>query len=120
MPASEKIQATVRVRWNDRRNTTLHSTTGLVSLWVIGLPPATASSSLHDDGTSKLQGVGSEHYAASLVIPLHALPCLGGCFVADGGMKTLPIIEHLDVIEHGRFGLLTGAEAALVNVLDLG
>jgi hypothetical protein len=32
----------------------------VVSLWVIGLPPATASSSLHDGGTSKLQGLAEE------------------------------------------------------------
>src|SRR3954452_8449101 len=41
----------------------------------------------------------------------------------ESGMKTLPIIEHLDVIEHRRFGLRTGTEAAVeaavMDVLDL-
>jgi len=34
-------------------------------------------------------------------------------------MKTLPVVEHLDVIEHCRFRLLASAEAAVMDVLDL-
>ena len=34
-------------------------------------------------------------------------------------MQPLPIIEHLDVVEHRRFGLRAGAEAAVINMLDL-
>src|SRR3954451_3201445 len=44
---------------------------------------------------------------------LHASPCLDRCSVAESGMQPLPVVEHLDVIEHGRFGLRTGAEAAV-------
>jgi hypothetical protein len=34
-------------------------------------------------------------------------------------MKTLLIIEHLDVFEYGRFRHLAGGEPAVINVLDL-
>ena len=51
--------------------------------------------------------------------PFHDHPCLGGRSVTDAGMQTLPVIEHLDVIEHGRFGCLAGGEPAVMNMLDL-
>jgi len=34
-------------------------------------------------------------------------------------MQALPIIEHLNVFEYGRFRLLARAEAAIMNMLDL-
>jgi len=34
-------------------------------------------------------------------------------------MQALPIVEHLDVVEHGRFRFLASTEAAMTNVFDL-
>ena len=51
--------------------------------------------------------------------PFHDHPCLGGRSVTDTGMQPLPVIEHLDVIEHGRFGCLAGGEPAVINMFDL-
>src|SRR5215213_9894238 len=51
--------------------------------------------------------------------PFHGHPCLDRGPIAESGMKTLAIVEHLDIIEHRRSRLLAGAEAALVDVLDL-
>jgi len=34
-------------------------------------------------------------------------------------MQALPIVEHLDVVEHGRFRFLASTEAAMMNVFDL-
>src|SRR5215218_4477066 len=49
--------------------------------------------------------------------PFHGHPCLDRCSIVESGMKTLPIVEHLDIIEHRRFRLFAGAEAAVVDVL---
>ena len=40
---------------------------------------------------------GSQHHAASCGNPFHDRPYRDGCSVADAGMQTLPIVEHLDV-----------------------
>jgi len=39
--------------------------------------------------------------------------------MAESGMKALPVVEHLDVVEHCHFRLLAGMEATMMNVLDL-
>src|SRR5437763_16761990 len=53
------------------------------------------------------------------VDPFHAGPRLGRGAVAQGRVQTLPIVEDLDILEHRRPGLRTGAEAGLVDVLLL-
>src|SRR4051794_23837423 len=51
--------------------------------------------------------------------PFHGHPCLDRCSIVESGMKTLPILDRLDITEPRRFRLFAGAEAAVVDVLDL-
>ncbi len=51
--------------------------------------------------------------------PFHAGPRLGRGAVAQGRVQALPVVEDLDVLEHGRPRLLAGAEAGSVDVLLL-
>src|SRR3954451_17850748 len=51
--------------------------------------------------------------------PFHAGPCLGRGAVAQGRVQALPVVEDLDVLEHRRLRLRTGAEADAVDVLLL-
>src|SRR4051812_44200868 len=53
------------------------------------------------------------------VDPFHAGPRLGRGAVAQGRVQTLPVVEDLDVLEHRRPGLRTGAEMDVVDVLLL-
>src|SRR3954466_5940141 len=51
--------------------------------------------------------------------PFHAGPCLGRGAIAKRRVQALPVVEHLDVLEHCRLGLLTSAEPGRMNVLLL-
>src|SRR5438046_1365482 len=51
--------------------------------------------------------------------PFHAGPRLGRGTVAQGRVQALPVVEDLDVLEHRRPGLGTGAEPGVVDVLLL-
>src|SRR3954451_25342807 len=51
--------------------------------------------------------------------PFHAGPCLGRGAVAQGRVQALPVVEDLDILEHRRLRLRTGAEADVVDVLLL-
>src|SRR4051795_10171006 len=51
--------------------------------------------------------------------PFHAEPCLDRGAIAEGRVQTLPVVEDLDVFEHGCLGLLTGAGPGLVDMLLL-
>src|SRR3954454_7938586 len=64
---------------------------------------------------------GSVHpYRESVpVLWRHPGPGLGRGAVTQGRGQTLPIVEDLDILEHRRFRLRTGAEADVVDVLLL-
>src|SRR3954469_21920505 len=51
--------------------------------------------------------------------PFHGGPRLGRSAVAQGRVQALPVVEDLDVLEHRRLRLRTGAEADVVDVLLL-
>src|SRR5215213_1641319 len=51
--------------------------------------------------------------------PFHAEPRLDRGAIAEGRVQTLPVVEDLDVVEHGCLGLLPGAEPGLVDMLLL-
>jgi hypothetical protein len=51
--------------------------------------------------------------------PFHAGPHLGRGAAAQGRVQALPVVEDLDVVEHGRLGLLAGAEPGQVDLLPL-
>src|SRR5215211_6604885 len=51
--------------------------------------------------------------------PFHAGPHLQGSAIAQGRVQALPVVEDLDVIEHGRLGFLTRAEAGVVDLFRL-
>jgi hypothetical protein len=50
---------------------------------------------------------------------LHAGPCLGRSAVAQSRVQPLPIVEHLDVVEHRGSRLRTSAELGRVDGLRL-
>src|SRR4051794_6207035 len=51
--------------------------------------------------------------------PFHAGPRLDRGAVAQSRVRALPVVEDLDVLEHRRLRLRTGAEADVVDVLLL-
>src|SRR3954463_6098079 len=53
------------------------------------------------------------------VDPFHAGPRLGRGAVAQGRVQALPVVEDLDILEHRRPGLRTGAEMDVVDVILL-
>ncbi len=51
--------------------------------------------------------------------PKHVGARLGRSAVAHSRVKALPVVEHLDILEHRSLGLLAGAQADVVHAFFL-